>query len=554
MKERVNTKAVASVVVFVSVLATILVGVSVLAVGDASAVTETEIHVDTEDDTAEVEVEFELTAPGDDGLHYWAVEVDVPDNIRVVSLEDGLGEIEEHEVKDGTLRFETNTGVARDSETVRMEYVIEGVVVDEFGGSGGLQVVEVSFFGFGTDAGDVRDDTTRARVTADGTLFTSSPVRGFDVELSADEAVYTGSGSTAVRLTVGKDGGVYEDYENYAVFGDDADADLSEADRLYGTVPAAFGFEPSVHKHPVVVLSDTDYDDEVNEWSDGQFRSSGVMLFRGSIFEGKDGSGTDTVLHETAHAYNAEALRWTDVEVGWFDEGTAQYVEFLADRQRGKSKRQLFGERRWVRDDGDTRPLNPRQTPEDLRRYYEEDEEFMRTWSPADGTERRFGYVFSEFAVRRYVADEGAEALHQTYDVLLERDGIHQVTTHDEATTVILNAMGDDVLRPCRSSLVESEEAFEDCIREVNEMDAVVPSYGDFGGATVVFDGGIYADIGDEENRSDEDDDGTGTTDGDETQEESLLDRIAEALRGFFDFLRGLIPLEGGILPGVLAE
>ena len=519
--------------------------------GEASAVSDTEIHI--EDGDAEMVTEFELNAP-DEPLNFWEVSVDVPEGTSVVSIEDSLGEIQDYELSEGELSFETNTGVARDSETVRMEYVVEGVVTEEYGG---LEVAEFGVFGFrGADA------ATRARVTVDATIFTVSSGNGFETTLTREEALVEGAGSTTVTVTVGDAEGRYE---NYAVFedGTDVSADVSESDSLYDTVPAVFGFEPSVNKHPIVVLPDEEYDEAVNEWSQGQYSSSGVIAVRESVFE--DGGATKTVLHETTHAYNDEALGWTDAEVGWFEEGTAGYVEFVADRRRGEPRRSVFGEKRRVEKDGKLRVLGPRGSFEDLRRYYETGSRLMRTWAPEDGEQRRFGYAFSELVVRSYVAEEGTDALHETYEQLLSTEA--RTSTREGATAVVLEAMNADpeVLRPCSAP---TDEETQDCVREINRMDAVVPEHNGFGSETFGFDEEMY--VNDGENAGDDDagvadgergEDDTGTAgdgteetpdeagDGEKNESEGngVLAVILDAVRRFFEFLRSLVPVEASL-------
>ncbi|MFW5983975.1 MAG: hypothetical protein ACOCRA_02100, partial [Halobacteria archaeon] len=393
---------------------------------DAVGATENRLRVDGE--TVEAEVTFELTSQ--EPINYWGVSLGLPDEGRVESVRDGLGEIEDYETDDGSLEFRTNTGVARETETVTVEYVVENATVESYA-DGRLRVLEVSFVAF--DSGT--DGATSARITAEDTVLSASPTDGFEVDVTERGALYDGEGSATVRVVVGGESDA--PYDRYAVFGD---ADLSEAEDLYRVVPATFGFEPTAYKHPVVVLNDTRYDRIAEDWSEAQHRSGGVILLRGSASD-----HTGAVLHETAHAYNAEALAWSDETVGWFEEGTATYVEFLADRRRGETRRALFtGDR--VRD-GER--VGPRGSVDTILDYYDGDG-FMRTWNTADGDRnRRFGYAFSELVVRSYVKENGATALRETYDELLSTDA--RSTTAEETTRRILESMGagEEVLRPC---------------------------------------------------------------------------------------------------------
>lgn len=489
---------------------------AVPAVVGAAGATENRVHIDG--GTVEGEVSFELTS--DEPLNYWDVGVELPDGARVEAVEDSQGTVGDYAVEDGNLEFRTNTGVARRSETVTVEYVVGDATVETYA-DGSLRVVEVGLVGFGTGTADVG---TTARITAEETIFSASPDASFGLEATGDEAVYTGNGATTVRVAVGEAG---TGYENYAVFGE---ANLTEADEVYDVVPAAFGFEPPAYKHPVVVVTDRRYDEVAEGWSEGQYRPGGVILLRGSASD-----DVGTVLHETAHAYNAKALAWTDETVGWFEEGTSRYIEFLADRRRGETRRALFvGDR--LRD-GEA--VAPRGSVEDLRRYYA-DGGFIRTWNPSEGDEnRRFGYGFSELIVRSYVRENGAKALKGTYDALLDLE--KSPASADAATSAVLDSMGadTDVLRPCASS---SRDEVVDCLRRVNRMDATVPDYDGVGPSTYSFEESVVP--GEKDNGTGENgtvDEGTESTDGGD-EDGGLFSVLAELIRGVIRFFRSLIP------------
>jgi hypothetical protein len=492
-----------AVVLFVCATATVAV----------DPVSATENRIDIDDGTVEAEVSFELTS--EEPINYWGVSLGLPDGARVESVEDGIGGIEGYEVSDGSLDFRTNTGAARESETVTVEYVVENATVGTYA-DGRLRVVEISLVGFGSRTANAG---TTARVTADGTVLSSSYSDGFDLDVTGDAALYDGEGSTTVRVAVG-DGG---DYDNYAVFGD---ADLTEADRLHGTVPAAFGFEAAAYKHPVVVLNDTRYDGIADGWSDAQHRPSGVILLRGSAPD-----YTATVLHETAHAYNAKALAWSDETVAWFEEGTARYVEFLADRRRGEKRRALFAGDR-LRDGSRIAPVSSVGA---LLDYYEGDGS-IRDWNPVEDTRnRRFGYALSELVVRSYVEENGAVALRTTYDRLLSTET--GANTAEGATDTVLGAMDDDpdALRPCEDP---SRNATVDCLRGVNRMDAILPGYDGTGDETYPFDTSTVPEDDedrrtDETNRTGRDEDGDGGGNG-------ILHALQRILAGIAEFLRGL--------------
>jgi hypothetical protein len=464
---------------------------SLSAIAGTAAGTESDVHI--ENSSVETEMSLELHA-GDEKLNYWRASVELPEGASIVSVEDSLGEIDEYEVSDGVLTFKTNTGRARETETVTVDYVVDNAVIEEFGG---LRLVEIPLVSFSREK-----EETRVRVTADDEILSTSPAHGFNTELTAEEAVYVGEGGGAVRIVVGEPD---KEYGRYAVFGG---SNLSEAEELYGVVPAAFGFGPPVNRHPVVFLGDDRYEEAAGEgWSSGHHRTGGVIMVRRSTED-----VTETVLHETTHAYNDYALSWTDENVGWFEEGTAGYVEFLADRKNGEVRPELFGDVRYREEDGQYRVVSPRGDIVDLIEYYE-GEEFMPTWDPSEGDDdrRRFGYAFSELVVREYVAEKGPDALRETYDELTSRQ--EEVSSEEAATEAVLDAMGRDGLRPCESSNRDEVEA---CLSRINGMEATVPAYGETDRDTFEYDGVEPPEQ--KENESDSEDGG-----------------------GFFGFLRGLL-------------
>jgi len=208
--------------------------------------------------SVEAETTFDLRA-SDEDLNYWTVSLSLPEGARVVSVEDTFGEIEDYEVDGDKLKFETNPGEARESETVRVDYVVEDAIVAKYGN---LKIVEVGFVG----DDETTDRSTSTRITADDKILSASHPAGFSSTVTDEEVLYRGDGSATVRVAVG-DG---DEYDRYAVFGDES-VDLSEADELYSIVPRTFGFEASVYKHPVVVLDDKEYNETVNKWSEGQY-------------------------------------------------------------------------------------------------------------------------------------------------------------------------------------------------------------------------------------------------------------------------------------------
>ncbi len=432
--------------------------------GDAAAVSDHRIQLD--DGEATVELTFEVYGEDADAAYQrWSTRITVPSSAEIQSVRDSQGEVTSYSRTGDELSIESNAGPLRSHEVFTVEYVFDAEVESH----GEFTVVELELVGFQDARDDVPDEVTQARITAEDDVLSWSPARGFGSAYGNDTLVYRGDGSSSVRVVVGEDDGVHD---HYTVSGDHR---LTEADDLYSTVPAALGFQPPVVSHPVVVLSDDRYDDEVNPWSAGQHRTGGLIFLRESLVE--DGEVVSTLLHETTHSYNSFALAWARENPAWFGEGTAQHVEFLVDRQRGDVRAELFGEERrepaTCPDGSDRcfRRVSPRGDPDELWRYYQDDDTRMLTWTSEDHRRRGFGYAFSELAVREYVHERDGEALHPVYRGLRKREG--PVDDRERASEVVLDMMDHD-LRPCDEG---TREEFDACIDEVNSMDAVVPGF-----------------------------------------------------------------------------
>ncbi|MDY6774688.1 MAG: hypothetical protein SV253_01130 [Halobacteria archaeon] len=442
----------------------VILAVFVLSTGAVDA--ETAYEVDVDGSTAEVTASFDLYS--DDPVNYWTTSFGVPEGSRIVSVEDTHGDITDYSLEGSTLRVETNKAERRTKETVTVEFTVPDVVRSHYNG---VRVVSLSLSGYEDLREDVPDEVTTVAVRSDERILAESHSFGFESETEPRRAVYEGEGPVNIYMTVG-DGG--KTYDHYRLFGD---GNLTRADELYSLVPSVTGFEAETAggRHPVVSLPDDVYDEKVNRWSQGQYRTGGLILVRESVLrQGK--SGAPVVLHEVTHAYNEEALRWSRPRISWFNEGTAQYVEFVATNRVGARQPEIFGETvKWEGDckgrdgDGNARcvyRLPPRKTPEDLWEYYRSGSDFMVDWSPDNPRNRAFGYAFSELAVRNYARQNGEDGLRDVYSSLLGVD--RQVSDSRESNQKLLSIMETD-LRPCYS---DSRSEFGSCLDSVNEMQA----------------------------------------------------------------------------------
>jgi hypothetical protein len=360
---------------------------------------------------------------------------------------------------------------------IDLQLVVNDVIEESYNG---LDLVKLRLSGFSDRRDDVPDEKTQVTVETRERLLSESHSYGFDHTLDQYAATYKGDGPINIHLAVGEGS---KEYNNYVLFGD---GNLTEADRMYWLVPAITGIgvttpRPAMNKHPVIVLPDTEYDQVVDEWSSGQYRTGGMIFLRKSA-TGKDDLPA-ILLHEVTHAYNEHALRWTNEGMGWFDEGTAKYVEYVVKHEKNLRYAEIFGDEvRWTGPCEDQAgqcryTLNTRGTPDQLWNYYQQDGEFMYSWTPSKSstpTERRFGYAFAELLIRNYIRQENSDtALYPVYSDLMAMERHPDESPQDETERVL--AILDAGFTPCYNAENRSRQAFASCLEQVNSMTPPVP-------------------------------------------------------------------------------
>lgn len=439
----------------------------------------TTYDIDVQGDTAHINVSFELYSSLDeDGeprkINYWQASWTPPPNSEVIRLSDTQGEITDYTFTNGVIRFETNRGPRRSKEVVDLELVTQDIIDDTYNG---LDLVKLQLSGFSDLRDDVPDEVTQVTVETDRRLLSASHTYEFEYDLQRYGANYRGAGPLNLHLAISDTG---EYYENYVLFGT---ANLTEADQIFWLVPAMTGFVPEYNRYPVIVLPDDEYDQQVDSWSAGQYRSGGLIFLRESTAESDDLPAI--MLHEVVHAFNEHRIRWSESGLAWFDEGVAKYVEFMVKHEKDIRQPEIFGsEVTWTgpcRDESKGRrcvyTLQPRGTPDQLWNYYESGDDWMYTWTPADQQTdevRRFGYAYAELLMRNYIREHGADALHTVYEELRRMDGGAADDAREEAQ-IVLDLLGTDIT-PCYDAAQPSRSAFEACLDTANAMEPPVPS------------------------------------------------------------------------------
>ena len=177
-----------------------------------------------------------------------------------------------------------------------------------------------------------------------------------------------------------------------------------------------------------------------------------------------------TIIHETTHGFNSKVLGWNDAGDFWFEEGTAEFFEYLAARKLGIENYMSFDKT----DEGFGSDFF------DLAAYYNSDGDYLGLWDPNDeafSAVTKFGYSMSQMVIRDFVTAYGIDALQKTYHDLLENppeSTTDRVERNEAVVSAMRNATGvemtaDDVLNPGKEILMtEGIDAFRDWMHDLS--------------------------------------------------------------------------------------
>ncbi|MDO8627938.1 MAG: hypothetical protein Q7K42_05715 [Candidatus Diapherotrites archaeon] len=398
-------------------------------------------------------MQFDLQS--ENAVNAWNVEIPIPENSKVLSVQDSKGKVSDFSVKDGFLNFKTNSGKARNSEKVKVFLLALNAVDDSFAP---LYFADLALPGF-------EDRNTFVQANFEDTL-SASPSLGFSTEYFEGQkgAGFSGLGPMNLRLLFGKP---LKKYKNFVVFG--TDNDLSMVDSLVPLVEEYIGMKKPFPYFSIVMLKDQDFNSGVNEFSAASYESAGLIKIRESMFQ--EPYYVATLIHEITHGFTEQVLKWTP-KADWFNEGVSTYVEFATNFALGERQEEVFGNDVTFIEGPKKITLRSQSSAEELWNYYKNGESFMGAWSPgtSDKQKRDFGYAFSSLQIRQVYSND-SEKLKTAYAGLAK---IRQrVESQEEANTILLDFLGLDVLKPCYSS---SKELLENCIRKMNDLEPEIPA------------------------------------------------------------------------------
>jgi len=377
-------------------------------------------------------------------VNSWKFSYTLPDDSRVISVSDSLGQIEDYNLDGTNLEVETNEGAPRREEKLEINYVIETSPTVE----NGLYMRSISFPGF-------QDEQNSGKLRVDN-LLSGRTTHGFQTSFNNDNLNFTGEGPVQVNFNFGQglESGYYEFFSTPGI-----ESNVNQSEDAYEVALGFVNNQNRFERIPVLIYGES-YNTQGLEWSAGEYRAGTVRV--------KSSEEMRPVLaHETVHSLNDPLLNWDRTSSDWFDEGTARHVESLMRKQlyrNGETDRRpadLFGEDISYTDfdEGLDYTVSSKGDREELWNYYRDNRSFMMDWTPRNGN-RDFGYAYSELIIKNFLINGGD--LQGLYS---EVDPGRVVESNDEKWNIYSNHMD---LTPCKSN---SRTEFDRCLDRINEHD-----------------------------------------------------------------------------------
>lgn len=429
--------------------------------------------IDVGPETTTTNVSFELFA--NDSVNSWKAQWSVPSEADIIEAHDSLGPIDDIERDGNQASFETNQGDRRNTEVVTLvyEYPTE---VESYQGT--VRALGLQLSGFSDRYPQYDEERTQVEVTVPDPIIGTAETFGFDHSRDERTARFQGEGPVNIDVTYGTSD---DEYEHFLLVGE---ANLSRADAAYPLLTKITGHRPSFRTMAVVIMPDDEYDEREQSWSAGTYNRGGIITVRNSTV-GKE-TFTGTVMHEAMHGFNQRQTDWAGDTAAVLDEGTAQYAEWLTNRQTNAHISEIFGdETTWTgpcSEDSDDRcrfSLEARLTPDHLISYYEQGQNRMAGWKPSEGgtavlagnqtSMRTFGYAYSELLVRNHARRNGPDSIRDIYEEM--RGFETEAEGPEEYWDRVEELFGN--VEPCR---FRDRDEVRTCLANVNDMGADVPS------------------------------------------------------------------------------
>jgi len=414
-------------------------------------------NLELQDDSVIADITLYLEA--ENAVNYFVISMPFYENGSVLGLADSLGEIKDYEIEGNILTIRTNSSAKRREDIIKLKVKIDGLAEERFS--------NIYFVKFSLPA----EQKTKVSFRAYGKrILGFDTASGFRGSLKNGELKIFGIGPFITSFFYSKAGkrfGKFILLNRSTLTDEKIGKSLERASELYFIVSAVLGIELDANEFAVLVLSDDEYKEKINEYSEGVYSTGGLIVIKESVFEKKEAPAV--VLHELTHEINAKIMAWNNSGTSWFDEGLAKFVEYLTKKRLGLRTNNLFYGVVQYSDAQYTYTLNPSSNWKLLEQYYDKNERFMLEWNADNANIREFGYAFSELFIREYIKENGFGALHRALRELLKIN--QSVNDPKEFSRAVLEAL-DAKLEPCRR---ESEEELLACIKELNRFNPEIP-------------------------------------------------------------------------------
>lgn len=421
----------------------VLIGLLIFMAGFASAEVFYEVEVDEEQVLMNTTVQLECNG-NDCPVNRWRLSWTQPENSEILFIRDSYGAIEDYDVEGNTISMRTNRGEARHEETVQIGFRVEEPAENIYEDLHWRRFRLPSF----------SDRRTSGIIEVDN-LISGWVSHGFRSSFESDQMEFEGHGPVNIRLNFGEG----EKTEYYEFFGNRQ----GYTERAYEISLGTTGLVQEFERFPIAVLPDEVYDQQVNEWSAGEYIQGSIRMR-----ESLDQSFIPVLAHETVHGLNDRELRWDRTGTTYFDEGTSMYVEFLVRNKLynegdiDRKSSEVFGSEQTytVERDGERYRyrIPPRGDKEELWDYYRNKDDDMKTWSPERHERRGFGYAYSQLMIQNFIARDNGNLRELYNDIEVE----HRVDDPEEKWQIYSQHLD---MEPCN---YESRQRFENCLEEIN--------------------------------------------------------------------------------------
>lgn len=422
-----------------------------LLIGFAGAeLQEVQYSIDADESNAKVNTSIYMSCDSTCSGLKWSL----AENADVVFVRNSRGEMD-YSVEDGRVNIPGSRAGGRENETIKIGMEVGEEAEEIYEGLHQRKISIPSFEGVKT-TGFVHNEN----------LISGRIGFGFDYSFSGSEMRFKGTGPTNVRFKFGEG----QETQYFEFFG----LKPENTEAAYEVPIGVLGFQQRFSRFPVAVMTDSDYDRLVNEWSAGEYVGGGIKIREPTNIED---SFMPVLAHEVVHGLNDRRLNWDQTKSSYFDEGVSKYVESLMRKKlynEGETNRkngELFGEKKEYRVQKDgkryiyTVPPKPFEGgKEALWNYYQNDRDSMKTWSAVEASDsetRSFGYAYSELIIANYVAREDGSIQELYQDIQVDQE-----IEDPEKKWQLLSQHLD--MTPCK---YEDKQRFESCLDEINSYD-----------------------------------------------------------------------------------